>query len=119
MRSGGGYLSIEAPLAVVINMSMQMLEEALAEPDPSTRARLFDDLGLRRADTRPGRLIDLTSSLVMAAYPVTVAQFEAFIDAGGYTRTLGVALVEHRLELEAALQLGRRPGWALGWLSRR
>jgi hypothetical protein len=102
---------------------MQMIEEALAEPDPLTRARRFDALGLRHADTRPGvglrdglpdllwrnvpagsfwmggdslalgawpgRLIEMTSSLFMAAYPVTVAQFQAFIDAGGYTERWG------------------------------
>ena len=127
---------------------MHMIEAALAEPDPLTRAHRFDELGLQHADTRPGvglrdglpdllwrnvpagsfwmggdplalgawpgRLIDLTGSLFMAAYPVTVAQFQAFIDAGGYTRTLAIAVVEHRLELEAALQLGRGPGWAPG-----
>jgi formylglycine-generating enzyme required for sulfatase activity len=36
-----------------------------------------------------GRSIDLTSCLFMAAYPVTVAQFQAFIDAGGYTERWG------------------------------
>jgi formylglycine-generating enzyme required for sulfatase activity len=104
-------------------MSRQMIEDVLAEPDPLTRARRFDELGLRAADTRPGvglrdgmpdllwrsvpagrflmggdplalnawpgQLIDLTSSFFMAAYPVTVAQFQAFIDAGGYTEALG------------------------------
>jgi formylglycine-generating enzyme required for sulfatase activity len=96
-----------------------MIERALAEPDPLVRARLFDELGLQHADTRPGvglrdglpdmlwrrvpagrfwmggdslalgawpgRMVDQAVDICVAAYPVTVAQFQAFIDAGGYT----------------------------------
>ena len=44
----------------------------------------------------------------MAAYPVTVRQFQAFIDGGRLHRTLRRLLVVHWLELEAALQRRRR-----------
>jgi hypothetical protein len=35
-------------------MSRQLIEEALAEPDPLTRTRRFDELGQHGADTRLG-----------------------------------------------------------------
>ena len=125
-----------------------MLEEALAEPDPLTRARLFDELGLRGADTRPGvglrdGLPDLLwrrvpgRPLLDGRRPTRARRLVRSIDRsdkqsvhgclpghggalpglrrrGRLHGTLGIALVEHRLELEAAVQLGRGPGWAPG-----
>jgi formylglycine-generating enzyme required for sulfatase activity len=96
-----------------------VIERALAEADPEARARQFDDLGLRQADTRPGvglkhglpdvawrrvpsasfwmggdplalgawsgRSVQLETDYWTGAYPVTVAQYQTFIDDGGYS----------------------------------
>jgi len=98
---------------------MHAIDRALAEPDPSLRARLIDDLGRQLADARPGvglrdgapdllwrrvpagsfamggdplalgawagRILTMTADFWSAAYPVTVAQYQAFVDDGGYS----------------------------------
>jgi formylglycine-generating enzyme required for sulfatase activity len=99
--------------------SRPVIDRALVQLDPVARARFFDDLASRDADTRPGiglhagrpdllwrgvppgrvrlggdplalypwagRRVDLPHPWWMAAYPVTVDQYQAFIDADGYT----------------------------------
>jgi len=121
-----------------------VIERALAELDPDLRARLFDDLALRGADTRPGigtrggvpdllwrrvpaggfwmggdplalgawpgRQVEIPLDFWTSAYPVTVFQFQAFIDDGGYSErwqccwtTVGWAWMK-RYSIEAAAE---------------
>jgi formylglycine-generating enzyme required for sulfatase activity len=128
-----------------------VIERALSEVDPAARAQLFDDLGRRQADPRPGvglfgglpdllwrlvpagsywmggdplalrawagRSIDLSSDYWTAAYPVTIAQYQAFIDDGGYSAQWRMCWTDAGWAWRSRYNLGQGLEAPLGWAS--